>query len=65
MYKLFSKIEDLKYFLEGKKTYLVAFITAAVNLLVALGVSVPHINEINMVLVALGGAAIRAGINKV
>jgi len=52
-------------FLEGKKTYIIAFITAAINLAVALNlVSVSHLAQVNAILVALGGAAIRAGISK-
>jgi len=51
-------------FLQGKRTYVVAIIVAVLNLAVAAGwVNTQYINEINMVLVALGGAAIRAGIS--
>lgn len=55
----------LQYF-EGKKTYLIVAITAVLNLLVAFNaISVDHLAQVNAVLVALGGAAIRAAINKV
>lgn len=52
--------------LEGRKTYTIAAITALINLAVAFGwISPDHLEQINMVLVAFGGAALRAGINKV
>jgi hypothetical protein len=47
--------------LEGKKTYLVAFIMALLNLLVAYNViDVSNINQINYILTALGIGALRA-----
>lgn len=52
--------------LRGKKTYLVAFVLAAVNLAVALEwITVEELNQVNAVLVALGLGALRAGVNKV
>lgn len=61
MNKLFEIISKL----DGYKTYLVAIVTAVLNLLVALGwVSVDNLNQINVVLAALGGMAIRDGIAK-
>lgn len=52
--------------LDGKKTYIIAIITAVLNLAVACGwISVDYINQINFILVALGGAALRAGVSKV
>ncbi len=51
--------------LDGKKTYIIAVVTAVLNLLVAFNaISVEHLTAVNAVLVALGGAAIRAGIAK-
>lgn len=53
--------------IDGKKTYIVAVVTAVFNLLVAFNVitlSPEEMLAINGVLVALGGAAIRSGINK-
>lgn len=58
-----SKVLD---FLAGKKTYIVAFVMAAVNFGVAVGwISPEHLEQINYVLVALGLGAIRAGVAKV
>ena len=55
----------LVYFLEGKKTYIVSFVLAALNLAVAFGwVSPAHLAQINTVLVALGLSALRAGVSK-
>lgn len=52
--------------LYGRKTYIVAFLMAALNLAVAFGwVSPEHLTQINVVLVALGLGALRAGVNKV
>ena len=52
-------------FLYGKKTYIIAVLAAVLNLAVALGwISPAHLDQINMVLVSLGGAALRAGISK-
>lgn len=61
MNKLFEIISKL----DGYKTYIVAIVTAVLNLLVAMNViSVDNLNQINVVLVALGGMAIRDGIAK-
>lgn len=61
-----QKLQDLYYRLDGYKTYIIAIVAAVVNLLVALGwLTTEHLDTINVILVALGGAAIRAGIKKV
>lgn len=53
-------------FLAGKKTYLVAFLLAALNFGVAVGwISPENLEQINVILVALGLGALRAGVNKV
>lgn len=53
-------------FLEGKKTYIVAVVLAVLNLAVAFGWITPdHLNQINVVLAALGLSALRAGVEKV
>lgn len=52
-------------FLEGKKTYIVAVVIAVLNLAVALGwISPENLEQINVILVALGLGAIRAGISR-
>lgn len=57
-----TKMKLLKL-LQGKKTYIVAVITAVLNLLVAFGVfSAEQISTINYILIALGLGAIRNGI---
>jgi heme/copper-type cytochrome/quinol oxidase subunit 4 len=54
---------NLLSLLDGKKTYLVAFVLAALNLAVAFGVVSPqHLDQINVVLVALGFGAVRNSI---
>jgi hypothetical protein len=58
--------KEMKAFLEGKKTYLVALIAAVLNLAVAFDlITVDQLTQINVVLGALGLAALRAGVNKV
>lgn len=53
-------------FLAGKKTYLVAFVMAVVNFAVAVGwMSPENLEQINVILVALGLGALRAGVSKV
>ena len=60
--KLFNQA---RFALEGRKTYLVAFVLAALNLAVAFGwVSPEHLTQINTVLVALGLGALRAGLSR-
>lgn len=55
----------LLYTLQGKKTYIIAFIMAALNLAVAFGwISPENLEQINIVLVALGLGALRAGVSK-
>jgi hypothetical protein len=52
--------------LRGKKTYIVAVVIAVLNLAVAFGWITPdNLEQINLILVALGFGAIRAGISKV
>lgn len=51
--------------LAGKKTYITAFVLAALNLAVAFGwISPAHLDQINFVLTALGLSALRAGVQK-
>lgn len=59
-------VNKLFDFLAGKKTYIVAAVLAIVNFGVAMGwISPENLEQINVILVALGLGAIRAGINKV
>lgn len=59
-------MKNLLFALEGKKSYIVAVVIAVLNLAVAFGwVSVENLNQINVVLVALGLGAIRSAISKV
>lgn len=52
-------------FLSGKKTYIVAFVIAGVNLAQAVGwITTEHLNAINAFLAALGLTALRAGVTK-
>lgn len=52
-------------FLAGKKTYIVIVVAVVFNTLVQLGYLQPnHVEYVNMILVALGFAALRAGANK-
>lgn len=52
--------------LQGKKTYIIAFVLAALNLAVAFDLISPaQLDQINIVLVALGLGALRSGINKI
>lgn len=61
-----KKLMTFWYFLEGYKTYIIAIVTAVLNLAVAAGwVSIDHLNQVNVVLVALGGAALRNGVKRV
>jgi hypothetical protein len=61
-----KKLMTFWYFLEGYKTYIIAIVTAVLNLAVAAGwVSIDHLNQVNVVLVALGGAALRSGVKRV
>lgn len=51
--------------INGKKTYIVAVVIAVLNLAVAFDVISPaNLEQINLVLVALGFGALRSGINK-
>ena len=59
-------MQKLLNFLDGKKTYIVAFLAAVLNFAVAVGwLSVDDLQQINVVLGALGLASLRAGVNKV
>jgi hypothetical protein len=61
-----KQVQKLWFALEGYRTYIIAIITAVLNLAVAAGwISVDNLNAINIVLVALGGAALRSGIKRV
>lgn len=63
-----NKLCKLKVFLSGKKTYLLALAGTILNILVIVDPTLltqSQILKIDGVLVALGGAALRAGINKV
>lgn len=61
-----KKLMTFWYFLEGYKTYIIAIVTAVLNLAVAAGwVSIDHLNQVNVVLVALGGAALRNSVKRV
>lgn len=52
-------------FLNGKKTYIVVVVAVVFNTLVQLGyLQASHIEYVNIVLAALGMAALRAGANK-
>jgi hypothetical protein len=58
-------LDNIIGFLSGKKTYLVALVAAVLNLCVAAGwVSLNDLAQVNAVLAALGGAALRSGVNK-
>lgn len=60
--KLANRVRDM---LVGRKTYLVAFVIAALNLAVAFNcISPDHLAQINMVLGALGLGAVRASISR-
>ena len=51
--------------LSGKKTYLVAFVLAVLNVAVYLNwITVDQLAQVNAVLVALGLGALRVGINQ-
>lgn len=51
--------------LSGRKTYIVALVLAVLNLAVAFGWVDPyHLEQINVVLVALGLGALRNGVKK-
>lgn len=65
---MLEKLYKLKVFLEGRKTYLLALVGTVMNILVILDPTLltqSQILKIDGVLVALGGAALRAGLNKV
>jgi len=56
----------MRDFLYGKKTYILAFITAVLNFCVAMNWITPdNMTQINIVLGSLMAATLRAGINKV
>jgi hypothetical protein len=59
-------MRNLLILLDGKKTYIVAVVIAVLNLAVAFGwISPENLETINVVLVALGLGALRAGVSKV
>lgn len=52
--------------INGKKTYIIAVIIAVLNLAVAFGwISPENLEQINVILVALGLGALRSGVNKI
>lgn len=54
-------IEAYKKYIVGNRTYIVATVMALLNIAVALGyISPAHLDQINLVLVALGFGALRA-----
>ena len=60
-----QKLIDLFKLLDGKKTYIVAFALAAINLAAAFGLlSAETIETINFVLVALGLGTLRLSVAK-
>lgn len=60
---MFYKLQGL---LDGKKTYIIALVMAALNLAVAFNwISPAHLTQINFVLSGLGLGTLRAGIKKV
>lgn len=59
-------VRKLLNWLSGKKTYIVAVVLALVNVGVAMGwISPENLEQINVVLVALGLGALRASVSKV
>ncbi len=68
MNKLITWIYQLKALIEGKKTYLIATATTILNVVVVLYpnlLTTSQILKINAILIALGGAALRASISRV
>ena len=60
-----KKLVELYKLLDGKKTYIIAFALAGLNLAAAFGIlSVEAIETINFVLLALGLGTIRLGVAK-
>ena len=60
-----QKLVNLWVLLDGKKTYVIAVVTAVLNLAVAFGwLSVDNLTQINVVLGALGLGALRSGVSK-
>lgn len=58
-------MKKLLGFLDGKKTYIVVAVAILFNTAVQLGyVQASDVQYVNMVLAALGLAALRAGVNK-
>lgn len=52
--------------LQGRKTYITAFVLALLNLLVAFNVISPaHLTQINFILTACGLGALRSAVGKV
>lgn len=56
---------NIIYWLQGKKTYLIAILIAVLNFAVAMEwLTVDQLDQINLILGALGLGALRAGVNK-
>jgi hypothetical protein len=67
-YKAVHRVEDLLYFLQGKKTYIVTTVGGLFNLWLMVNPSAltaSQVLKVNAVLVFLGGAALRAAVTKV
>lgn len=65
---MLDKLYKLKGFLEGRKTYLLALTGTVLNILVIVDPTLltqSQILKIDGVLVALGGAALRASVSKI
>lgn len=65
--KLMSKLNDLLFFLEGKKTYIVGVVGALFNILMAFGivaVSPEQFIAIDGLMIALFGLTFRSALNK-
>lgn len=64
---MLNKIYRLKNLLEGKKTYLLALAGTVLNILVIVDPTLltqPQILKVDGILIALGGAALRASVPK-
>lgn len=58
-------MSKLTTFLSGKKTYIVAVLTIVINFAVFMNwLTVDQLNTVNVILGALGFAAVRSGIKK-
>lgn len=60
--KFMEKIKGIWDYLEGKKTYIIAIITAVIGLLVASGVEIPE--SVWFILTALGLGSLRSAVGR-